>query len=85
MGIRIQTTEGYQHQMRGIAREFDCHEQGTPAGADPVWQPYQYLQGCSGWVATTGYSLGPNNETPWLIPLHRDPFSGLERIAFSFR
>ena len=49
-----------------------------PAGADPIWQPYSYLQGCAGWVATTGYLDGPNEQTPWLVPLHRDPFQGLK-------
>lgn len=37
-----------------------------PPGADPIWQPSCYLQGCSGWVALT--AAGDQ-----IVPLHPDP------------
>lgn len=49
-----------------------------PTGADPVWQPHGYMPGCAGWCACTGDRDGPNEETPWLVLLCRDPFQGLK-------
>ena len=62
-----------------------CND-GIPPGADPVWQPFSYLQGCAGWVATTGFQVGPNNKTPWLIPLQGGMGGSLiplERLPFT--
>ena len=59
--------------FRALAAMFKLEADSIPGGADPVWQPDSYLQGCAGWCATTGYRLGPNKETPWLVPLHKDP------------
>ena len=56
-----------------------------PAGADPIWQPAGYLQGCAGWVAMTHlpdsiWSTEFWEATPWLIPMCQDPFAGLKTL-----
>ena len=57
-----------KHHMNSADRlALATTEDPIPLGADPIWQPHEYVQGHNGWAATTHPALGLY--TSWLVPI----------------